>query len=239
MRTSNKILLGTLASVLLIITAIHAALYTKYKSNDFITVESMHVERFDTYLFGDVQSVSLIGLGNVTIIPSDTAKLEIRKNGNFNVRYLFEKGVLTVKGDSVINKSNNIPDRIRSYKDVVLYLPPGQKIKADFSDLVIRSTNKNGKRMDSVALELTETSLRLTNENDPNARFNKVSITKSARSSIEIRDIAVADLTIDLEDSRFEESEMTCERLMINTDKKSSLKLSGRNIAIAKFELKP
>ena len=44
MRTSNKILLGTLVAVLVIITAIHAALYTKYKRNDFTTLKSLHDE---------------------------------------------------------------------------------------------------------------------------------------------------------------------------------------------------
>jgi len=239
MRTSNKILLGTLIAILVVITAINAALYTKYKRNDFSTMKSLREERYDIHDIGEVQSVSLIGLGSVTIVPADTARIEIRKSGFFRVLYQVEKGVLVIKGDSLINKNNNLPERIRSYKDVILYLPSVRNIKADFSDVSIRSMNTNGKRMDSISLELTESSLRLSEDNDHDGRFNKVSITKSSRSSIDVNNVTVMDLMLDLEDSQFEENDMTCDHLQINTDKKSSLKLSGRNIANAKFELKP
>ena len=238
MRTSNKILLGTLVAILVIITAIHAALYTKYKRNDFTTMKSLHHERYDVYDMKGVLSVSFVGLQNVTIIPADTARLEIQKGGFFKVHYQFENGVLTVKGDSIIKRNNNNPERVRSYQDVILYLPHIQNIKTDFSELVIRA-NKSSVNVDSIVLELNESTLRLSDENGTVSRFNKITVAKANKSTIETGNINVTDLTLNLEDSRFEEGNMTSDLLTINTDKKSTLKLSGRNIANAKIVLKP
>ncbi|MCW3120109.1 MAG: hypothetical protein JWM28_4191 [Chitinophagaceae bacterium] len=243
MRTSNKILLGTFLAILFIITAIHAALYAKYKRNDFITMTSLHNERYNTYDIKDVRSVSLSGLQNVTIIPSDTARLEIEKNENNKVHYQILDGALTIKGDTTIMKNNKEPERIRSYQDVILYLPQVQKIKADFCELVIHG-NKGIARTDSLAIELNETVLHLGgwNRNDGTAvgRFNKINVEKTKESSIDITgDLVIKNMGLNLETSNFEDGSLTCDSLFINTDNSSSVKLSGKNIAKTKFAFKP
>jgi phosphotransferase system IIB component len=249
MRTSNKILLGTFIAILFIITAIHAALYTKYKRNDFVTMTVLHNERYNSYDIKDVQSVLLTGLQNVTIIPADTARLEIEKNDNNDnndnnmMRYQFQHGVLTVKGDTTIIRNDNMPDHIRAYQDVILYLPPIQNIKADFCELVING-KKDKANTSSLAIELHETNLHLgswNRDNDTAATwFDKVNVVKSQNSSIDISgNIIMKELSLNLEASNFEDGKLTCDSLFINTDNTSSVKLSGKNIARTKFALKP
>ena len=243
MRTSNKILLGTFIAILFIITAIHAALYTKYKRNDFITMKSLHNERYNTYDIKDVQSVSLTGLQNVTVIPADTARLEIEKNDNNRVHYQLLNGVLAIKGDTMITRSDNTSDRTRAYQDVILYLPPVQVIKADFCELTING-KKNATNTGSLEIELQETSLHLGgwNRNDDTTAigYNKINIAKSKQSSIDITgNVVIKEMSLNLRSSNFEDGNLTCDSLIITTDISSSVKLTGKNIVKTKFALKP
>jgi len=242
MRTSNKILGGTLLIILLILTAIHAALYAKYKQNNFVTLKHLHTERYDSYDLKGIQSVSITGFQNVTVIPADTARMEIEKSGTDKLRYEFSNGALVMKGDTLIMGNNNNPDRIRSYRNVILYLPRTQVIKSELCGLTIQGA-KDSSTVSSLVLDLTDTELHLGNENrDDNSTgnvFDKISVTKSKGGSIEIAGAVVAkELNLDIESSNFDDGSSAIGALSVHADSSSVIKLSGKNIAKAKFTLK-
>ncbi|MES1216608.1 MAG: DUF2807 domain-containing protein [Bacteroidota bacterium] len=244
MRTSNKILLGTFLAILFIITAIHAAIFSKYKSKSFVSMETLHYERYNTYDIKGVESVLISGLQNVTIIPADTAKVEIEKNdnGNNKVRYQFDNGVLTIKGDTTYARNGNEPERVRSYQDVIIYLPQVKSIKSDFCELTINGGKPSN--ISPLAMELQQTSLNLggwNRENDTSAiRFDNIDITKSNESSIDVSGkIIVKQLSMNLENSNFEDGGLNCDSLFINADNSSTIKINGKNLAKTKFSVKP
>jgi len=244
MRTSNKILLGTFLTILVILTAIHTALYAKFRQKEFITLEELHEERYSVYNLKDVRAVSLSGLQNVVIIPADTARLEIEKNVNNNrVHYQLLDGVLTIKGDTLVKGNNPEPDRINSYNSVILYLPLVQQITANYSDVAIH-TKKGRAAAGPYTMQLKETNLHLGGSDEYNdtlvARFNQVTIDKAIGSTIDTRGrVFVSGMKMNLESSAFEDGNMSCDSLYINPDDNSSIKISGRNIGKVKFAGKP
>ncbi len=81
MRTSNKIILGIFLAPLVAVTAINLTLYAKYKSGNYISMKSVVQDRFTRLVLKNMNRVSVYGLNNFNIIPSDSLKLEIEKNG--------------------------------------------------------------------------------------------------------------------------------------------------------------
>ncbi len=242
MRTSNKILGGTLLIILLIITAIHAALYAKYKQNNFTTLKHLHNERYDSYDLKGIESVSITGFQNVTVIPADTARMEIEKNGNDKIHYEFSNGALVIKGDTLIMRDNSNPDRISSYRDVILYLPHTQVIKSNFCGLTIQGS-KDSSSASSLVFDLTDTQLHLGNENRQDNLtgnvFDKISVTKSRGGSIEMAGaVVVKELSLDVDSSDFDDGSAAIGTLFVNADSSSVIRLSGKNIVKAKFTLK-
>jgi hypothetical protein len=242
MRTSNKILCGTLLIILLILTAIHAALYAKYKQNNFVTLKHLHNERYDSYDLKGIQSVSITGFQNVTVIPADTARMEIEKSGADKLQYEFSNGALVMKGDTLIMRNNSNPDRISNYRNVILYLPHTQVIKSDDCGLTIQGT-KDSSNTSSLVLDLTDTELHLGNENrEDNSTgniFDKISVTRSKGGAIEIAGtVVVKELNLDIESSNFNDGNAAIGTLSVHADSSSVIKLSGKNIVKAKFTLK-
>lgn len=242
MRTSNRILGGTLLIILLALTAIHAALYAKYRQKNFVTLQHLHNERYDSYNLKGILSVSITGFQNVTIIPADTARMEIEKSGNGELHYEFSNGALGIKGDTLIMRNNSNPDRIKSYRNVILYLPRTQVIKSDGCGLTIQGT-RDSTTASSIVLDLTDTELHLGNgkrpDNSSDNVFDKISITKSDRGSIEIAgDVIIKELSLDVDSSNFDDGSAAIGILSVYADSASVIKLSGKNITKAKFTLK-
>lgn len=241
MKTSNKILLGTFLLVLVIITAIHAAIYAKYKRNDFITMQVLHDERYASYTLSNVQALSLISLGNVKIVPSDTAKLEIEKDGGKELRHDIVNGVLTIKGDSVVDHWSNSFDRVRNSREVIIYLPRIQHIQAEFSELDIQGVKDSLKAL-SFSLDIANTDVHFSGNYEENKHsvnsFDQITVTKASHSTVNFSDNTfVKALNLALDSTEFEDGGADFNSISINSDSKSSVKLSGKNIKKTKFIL--
>jgi hypothetical protein len=239
MKTSNKILLGTFLLVLVIITSIHVAIYAKYKSNDYITLQVLHEERYATYALHDIQSVYLAGLQSVTIIPADTAKLEIEKEGFRELRHDIVNGVLTIKGDSVSEHWSSSFDRVRNSRDVIIYLPRIPAIRATYCELNILGVNDTAKAL-SFSLDLTGTTVHFTDRKESNtpakSNFDKLTVTGASHSSIEFSDHSfIKELNLSLDSSRFDDGGADCRAITIHADNESSVKMNGKNINKTKF----
>jgi hypothetical protein len=242
MRTSNKILAATFIAVLLIITGIHLALYAKYKNHDFITMKNIHEERYDSFPLSGIQSVSLSGLQRVTIISSDTAKLEIEKGGDRKLIYAFKNGILTIKGDTTITTSTGSSEKIRGWQDVIIYLPINQIVKSDDCEITFRGSADSSKAP-SVTGEMNNTTLQFGtgeyNNNVPTSYFNTILLTKYSHGSFNVsQSVIIKEMNVNMEASSFEDNDASFEGIIINADKSSTLKQSGRNIAKTKFTLK-
>jgi hypothetical protein len=241
MRTSNKILAGTLLLILFIITGIHVALYAKYKSNDFTTMKNLHEERYDSYDLKGVQSVSITGIQNVIIISADTARVEIEKSsGDTKLHHEFVNGVFTIKGDTVLMENNGSANRINNYRDVVLYLPKTQIVKSAYCGLTIRGS-EDSSNSSSWVLDLKDTELHLGDRLPQGSRsaFDKISITNASGGSIDVfNDARIKEFGLNMESSGFDDGSADFGTISINADSSSVIKISGKNILKTKFTIR-
>ena len=239
MKTSNKILLGTLILVLVIITAIHAAIYAKYKSKDFVTMKVLHEERYNTYKLSGVRSLELNGLQNVKIIPSDTAKLEVQKAGGREVNHTIVNGVLSLSGDTLMERVNSNLDRERNYRDVIIYLPGIENIKAASCNIRIKGSKDAASAL-SLSFDLANSEVNFSfderdNTHDVN-HFNKITVAKASHSLIELEANAIIkEMNLRMDTSRFEDGGAQVDSISIHADDASTVQLSGKNISKTKF----
>src|ERR1700733_3371730 len=140
MRTSNKILLGIFVGPLIIITCIHVALYAKYKSGHYVAMQTVQEDRYTTAYYKNISTVSVYGLNNFTIKPSDSIKLEVEKSRDGHLHYSFDGNTLVIHGDTTIKHSNGTSDYNRSYESVTLYLPLGTTVSADNAEITLYGT---------------------------------------------------------------------------------------------------
>lgn len=100
MKTSNKILLIFLLSLLGTVGAVHLALYAKYRQGRIVTKEERNGDWVTQYKGKTPVLVSLQGNINITIEPSDTFFVAIERGGDEHVS-LVSTGddALVIKGE--------------------------------------------------------------------------------------------------------------------------------------------
>lgn len=235
--------MGTFLAMLIILTAIHGAIYAKYKNNTFITSARLHEERYDSYSIDGVQSVSLTGLNLVTVIPSDTARIEIEKQKGAKPLHLFANGVLTVKGDTMYTYKDGTTSRERNYRSIILYLPYTQQIKSDFCNLSVKGARDTSRAL-SIQFELEGTELQLgytdSEEKAAPGYFRNIIVSKANGGLVEISNNAfINKMDLTLQSGRFEDGGATFDSLSVSADDNSSIAITGKNISKTKFISKP
>jgi hypothetical protein len=243
MRTSNKILLGIFILPLLILTLIHVTLYAKYKSGRYIAMKNVQEDRFIRKTLKSVNNIAVYGLDNFRIIPSDTFKLEIEKNGSSHFRYTINGDSLVIHGDSTVIKAGEQDDIIRSYQQVNLYLPSNTTITADNSEVRLEGS-KDSLHAAAYHFILTGSGGFKVDENGPDDStvkyFRALNIRSAYSSGIELRpNTHVLDLELSLLESAFTDNGASIDKLIIDTDKISNITLQGDNLKKVNLIKKP
>ena len=146
MKTSNKILLGLFLAPILCLSTISLSLYAKYKSHDYVSLESLQEDQYTNHILGNITVVKAKGLLHCNIFPSDTIRLEIEKNKEGFLKFSIQGDTLYLKGDSTMTGGrNNARNILRSPQEVRLYLPSGEKIVADYCELTITPGSDSSK----------------------------------------------------------------------------------------------
>src|SRR5215467_11689967 len=103
MRTSNKILLSAFLIGLMIVLGIYLAVYIKYERADFTSLEMVdNSQEFEAMNFEQVKFISLFGLQNCALIPSDSLMLKIEKIPNGRTYYLRVGDSLYISTDTIV-----------------------------------------------------------------------------------------------------------------------------------------
>lgn len=229
MRTSNKIILGIFVAPLIVLAALNLTLYAKYKSGNYVTMEHGNENRVMRLVFTHVMSVAVYGLDNFSIVPADTAALEIEKQDNNRLRYVVQGDSLVIHGDSLAESKDNGG---RNYRSVKLYLPGDASIIAHNSDVDIDGS-KDSLKASSYHFYLNQNSSFNTREHEQgNARFFK-SLQLQATGSSDITlhaGIRVRQLMLQLEASEFKDEGASVDSVSVIADKKSLLTLRGDKI---------
>ena len=233
MRTSNKILLGTFLTAILLISAIHIALYAKYKNGSYSTLKEIEEDNFNHHSIKNVTRIIATGFENITLIPSDTAKLDIEKSTQNNVRFEIKDGTLIIRGDSVFREPGK-PDYIqRSYQDINIYLPSFQNITVDNSTLYINGS-KDSSNAKSYEIDLQNGSsfdFRDRYNNDSTYSYFKSLRIRADNSEIGFDELCkIALLQVELKHSEFNDNSAKFEKISIKLDSLSNINMQGYNL---------
>ena len=234
MKTSNKILLGTFAGILLVLTAIHVALYAKYKKGDFVTVAQLHEQRYDKHVLNGVNKVEVSGLENLEIYPSDTFRIELEKRDGKKPELSFEqKGdVLVLKGGTVQKNSEGKDEVLRSYTGAVIYMPSGVLINITECEARFRGADDTIKAY-SGNITASYASLSFgaeKKEKKATGYFNNISINATGGRVEFSNDAVFKELGISLTTSEITDMGFTADKITLNADDKSDITLKGTNL---------
>jgi hypothetical protein len=235
MRTSNKILLALLIVPMVILSIIHAAIFTQYKSGHYITMKDFRDTRFEKQSFKNLPFIVLSGLDNVNIYPSDTLKLEIEKSERRSLKYKLQGDSLIIKGDSIINNPDGIKENLHNPQEVNLYLPNTEYIKVTNCEIQIEPVKDSSQAKSYVFYLNSSSRLSISNNNlqDSSKKyFNKLLINANGNSFVDLSGyLNLHELQLKLSNgSQFDDQNSFINTLDINADKKSTIKLTGENL---------
>ena len=210
MRTSNKILLGVFVTILLILSTIHVALYAKYKSGSYVTMQSVEEDRFEKHTINAINRVVVYGLENVELVPGDQYKLEIEKRQSPFLHYSVNGDSLVIHGDSLVKDDRGEERKWRSNQLVRIYMPSGIDLMAFNSNIDLRPAVDSMKAK-SYHVELNNDSRLHIPDNDyRDSTFKYIGRLFVDASSSEIecsRFIRFDQLSVNLKDSKFDDGD--------------------------------
>ncbi len=230
MKTSNKILIGSFLTALLILTSVHVALYAKYKKGDYtlISEDNMWPMDLSTHLLKDVKYVSLNNIGNISIRTADTSKLMYDK-----VEQGDEDGLtFTQNGDTLVVSGKNNGGG-NWYRRTELSLAEGMQVSMKQSGAHVRKSKVAAPV--SVSFSLDDSFIEFNEREEDAISYGMVRINAINDSKINLGKIKVDQLDINLRNSSFEEKNLFADSIHISADNTSSVKLGGENLIKAKF----
>jgi hypothetical protein len=231
MKTSNKILLGTLLTVLLILTGIHVAMYAKYKSGDFTV--STASSNTDTVDIDPVNFVRITGMENIVIEPSSSFSMLKAKVMPANFKYLISGDTLVITGDTSSYKAGSERQFTRMSEQITLRLPAVEKISAENTSIWLNGTRDSASALNN-RFDLAFSTLNLQQEfADSRRYFGNLDVTAIGNSRIEMNDylITIKSLSCTLINSVLEDAPHSIlEKISVNFDDYSVIKLNGTNL---------
>jgi hypothetical protein len=236
MKTSNKILLG--AFVLLIVLASTPVIIVraKYASGNIVKEAPGEQNKFkDTYGFKEpIKRVVISNLGEVLIVPADTASLAIWKSNGDNklIKQFVKDGVLYITfGELTATKQFDNDSRV--YNHIELFLPPVDSIYAVNSSLQIRGKADTAS-VPSYNIQLFQTGLSIQHEpgKDGTTYFNQLKVNAQPGSNLRFDGkLHVSSATFSMDHTDFEDNdEISFGKLTLQTDSASSIRIKGKNL---------
>jgi hypothetical protein len=131
MRTSNKILLFSFLTAVLIITGIHIALKAKIDSGNLVVIGKRGPGPFDNFEAPGVKHVIISGFEDCRVYYSDTAQFKLTKNWKDLMDW-------KVNGDTlIIEAGKKYETGERLYQPVLLYLPNDVDIHGRYTNFFL------------------------------------------------------------------------------------------------------
>jgi hypothetical protein len=233
MKTSNKILLGTFFTLLLIILAVHIAIYAKYKKGDYTLVsDDMWPTNMITYSLENVKYVSLDNIENITVSTSDSSKLQYDKaeEGDENMLSVTRKDdTLFLSGKSTTRNEG------RWYRRTHLSLARLLPLKVTNSQIHVGVSAKKSLAPLSMDIMLDRSFMDVNNRHKNALSFGTFKINAINKSRIDLYNLTTNFLDVNLENSSLEENTLIADSIRVMTDLDSKLELTGKNLVKAKI----
>ena len=233
MKTSNKILLGTFFTLLLILFAVHITLYAKYKKGDYTLVsDDMWPANMITYSLENVKYVSLDNIDNITVSTSDSSKLQYDKadEGDENILSVVRKDdTLFLSGKSATRNEG------RWYRKTHLSLAGLLPLKVINSQIHVVVSAKKSLAPLSMDIMLDRSFMDVNNRHKNALSFGTFKINAINKSRIDLYNLTTNFLDVNLENSSLEENTLMADSIRVMTDLESKLALTGKNLVKAKI----
>lgn len=243
MRTSNKILLSAFLIGLLIVLGIYVAIYIKYKRADFTSLENVdNAQQFEVKKIAPVKVISLYGLQNCVLIPSDSMMLKTELIPNNQTYYLQVGDSLYISTDTIVPglHFNFHVGRQR----VKIYIPNNiNQIIARGCELSLNG-NEDSSKATSISFTLYDSWLKVGQAAELNAEqsisknvvgkeyWNNLSIAAFNNSKVNISSRAhINELHASLSLSNLLDQGSTISKPFIQANKLSLVTLHGDNIS--------
>jgi hypothetical protein len=234
MKTSNKILLGVFITGILLTTAVNLVVFAKYKRGDYVPFKSDAAEYMSTVRVPATRFVSIIGLGGVELINSDTARYEIQKNKGGKISYRMVNDTLVILGDSTLGE-DQMKKGILNYQQFKLYLPAGVQLHAAYSEMTIRGSTDTTKAP-SFNIHLENHSFFNMGEGGRERTYINQLQLSSDQSNSELRDrLVINELNCKLANgSKIDTRHAEIRKLTLDIDDASTINLSGNSMKAIK-----
>lgn len=234
MRTSNKILLGTLLFTMLVFAFPVIWVRAKVAAGSLVTrprtgqISSNEIIR----IYEPVKKVDISNLGNVEIIPSDSLKVEIphEKSGRFN--YLVKDGALFLNTDT--SSKDGAGFIAKDYTNIKLYLPAIDSVHTRNTDLrlMIGADSSHSKPAYNFNIEFSNLVIAGGDHTPPAGVIDHLTVHARASSNISFDGfLYILDGTYKIYESAFEDNaRVSYDKLKIQADNNATLNMKGRNL---------
>lgn len=218
MKKSNKLILGGFLTLLLIFSAIHIALYAKYKAGDFTSYNAeddlaqLSMQQFPNILFVSVQNIP-----GGTVKFSDVAQVE--KGKDDGVQYAQKGDTLQITGDA---------DQSEFNRPVTFYLPYNATLSLHNSSLFFEMGKKEVQNNPTIYLQ--KSNAIFSGEQNPFS-LGHLRVFASDNSGAFFRgNMQAAQLDVQLSNSAIEATEGNWGQLSIITDSLSRISLPAKQL---------
>lgn len=232
MRTSNKILSGLILTAILLFAGLFISVRVKYANGAIVKTKRIN-DWSDVHTIKEpIKSVSISRLGEVMIIPSDSARLEIWKHNGEQVKWRLQDGVLIIESDTTQTNNRNRDHVV--YGHIELFLPNVDSIYALKSKIEVKNIADSGVLKPAYNFQLEETELTIESHRRNNNRatfYDKIRVNAGKGSAVRFRGaLHINEFQARLTDTELEDEWTFFDKLTIQTDSTSTIKLKGHNL---------
>ncbi|NII27134.1 hypothetical protein HB364_18750 [Pseudoflavitalea sp. X16] len=234
MRTSNKILLSLLLTTILLFASLFLAVRVKFANGNMVERKDVVNPWSDEYkIKEEIKSVSISGQMDMVIIPSDSVKIVIGKMGDSLVRYRIKDGVLVIDMDTAKIHPNQNGETVVVFNHIELFLPNVDSIHVANSRLQFRRVMTSAPIKPVYNFELKNTTLTVEQDyrNTSPTFYDSIRINAGPSSEVFFNGHTnIGSASIKLKGAKFDDMDARFDKLSIQADSLSSIKLKGYNL---------
>lgn len=222
MKTSNKLLLGGLLTIMLVLLAVNVAIYARYKAGNYVPFSEKKDEEAATVKeFANARSIDIRYLTNVVVRIGD--KMKVEQFGNQT-----DKVVLSEQGGRVtIALKDSIGSRTM-FDYTIVYVPENAVITA--YKAYVNVEGEAGKTIRNLNF-ITSGGLLGIVQDKNGLQIDSLNIEAANQATIELKNAHINKMAVQLNDSELKEEKSDIQELQLKADSASRINLQYKNLS--------
>ncbi|MGN6420278.1 MAG: hypothetical protein ACTHMC_22410 [Pseudobacter sp.] len=235
MKTSNKLILAIFLLAVLLPVLVVGTILARYKSGNFSWEKEEN--ELTTYSYTGKQHLTLRGINNLTVYPSDSLYATIETHYGLPVKERQSGDSVLLFGDSTYYRYDTLQNGTvdkqfiteNSYDVVKLYLPPGFDLKLEDCEGVYLKEGRKTKPVENITMHLVNSDLLTTGyyQGTPNPIRNLFLKLDNSKAELSLLS-PVSALQVSLnQESELSISGLEVQQITMSYDSSSVLKATG------------